>query len=144
MPEIPENFDDSVFVEDYDGIITVRNLEAASIRARLERLPAKVYEYYEKIKNALTTSEKVLNRTYVGKDCFFVDADTVAKFNVVDDELHFYAKVSPAERGKSGHYKTPAHNVDESNVSTMVILKTDGDLRAALDLIYCLKQKYDF
>lgn len=137
------DFDDGIIINDNDGIITVNNLENASIRASYKRLPQNVYDYYKTIKNELLTNNKVLSRTYVGKECFYVDADTIAKFNIIDNELYFYAKLSPEDRGRTEFFETPNHNVDPNQVLTLVILKKDADLKSALELVYSLKQKYN-
>jgi hypothetical protein len=139
-----ENFDDGVFIEDRDGIITVHNIENASIRAQKERLPSKVYSYYQNIKAALLSSDKVQNRTYFGKECFYIKEETIAKFNIVDGELYFYLKLTPQDRNSVDSFNRPVHNVDQDKVLTLVVVNSDKDEKKAIELIYLLKQKYTF
>jgi hypothetical protein len=139
-----ENFEDGVFIEDRDGIITVHNIENASIRAQMEKLQKNVYSYYQNIKAALLSNGKVQNRTYLGKECFYIKEDTVAKFNIVDGKLYFYVKLAPSDTGSVGSFKRPNHNVDQDRVLTLVVVNGDKDEKKALQLVNLLMQKYNF
>lgn len=134
--------EDSVFIEDSAGFITIDNLKDASIRAQMEKLPTKVYSYYKTIKEALTTNNKVLSRIYIGKECFYVSSETIAKFNIIDNQLYFYAKLTPDEIGQTTFFSPTTHNVDLDKVLTLIIVTSEKDFKKALELVFVLKQKY--
>ena len=143
MSENIENFDDGVFIQDNDGIVTVHNIENASIRAQMEKLPNKVYSYYQNIKSALLSSDKVQNRTYLGKECFYVKEETIAKFNIINGSLYFYVKLTPQDTGTVSFFNRPTHIVEPDKVLTLVVVNGDKDEKKSLSLVNLLKQKYN-
>ena len=143
MTEYRDNFDDGIYMEDKEGQTTVHNLNNVSYRVQINNLSEKVFGYYERIKNELLAYNNVISRIYVAKECFYIGADTVAKFNLVGNDLYFFIKVNPADNGRAALFNTPNHNVNEDKVFTLVRLNGDIVFQKAQGLIRVLMSKYD-
>lgn len=138
-----DNFEDGIFIEDRDGQAVVHNLDNVSFRVQINNLSEKHHSYYEKIKNELLAYDNVISRIYVAKECFYIGTDTVAKFNLVDNELYLYIKINPADNGREVLFRMPNHIVNDNNVSTLLIVNSEKVCKHAIDLIHLLMNKYN-
>lgn len=142
MEENKKSALEGIYTEEVEGIVRVRNLEKASFRSLLETLPDNIFEYYDLVKQELLSYPSVVDRIYVGKECFFLDTDTIAKFNITDGKLYFYVKFNPQEEGKSKHFKKPLHFVNKDLVYTRLELNNASSCKRARNIISQMMAKY--
>lgn len=143
MEDKRQDFDDGVYIEDKDGIVTVHNLDKVSYRAQINNLSDKVMGYYKELKALLLSYKCVTERVYIGKDSYFIGADAVAKFNIVDNQLYFYIKINPADVGRTDCFCTPQHQINAELVFTMFNINTEVVFKQACSLINVLMNKYE-